>query len=93
MVTKYQNSTRQRRRILKQELTKMVMSEEQDPDTFINEVYGLRDELLYVGEVFNDGSILDIEVEGLTDKYLQIKYRWCLHTRPSCDNNAQHIRK
>ena len=32
MVTKYQNSTRQRRRILKQVLTQMVMMEGQDPD-------------------------------------------------------------
>ena len=71
MVTKHQNSTGQRRRTLKQELTQMVLTEGQGPDIFINEVYSLRDELVYMGEVFNDDSILDIVLEGLTDEYLR----------------------
>ena len=74
MVRKYQNSTRQRRRILKQQLSRMVMTDGQDPDVFINDVYYLRDELVDMGEVFNDDSILDIVLEGLSDEYLQIKY-------------------
>ena len=49
MVTKYQNSPRQRRRILKQERTQRIMSEGQDPDIFIYEVYYLRDELAWRG--------------------------------------------
>ena len=52
----------------------MVMTEGQDPDIFINEVYYLRDELVDIGVVINDDSILDIVLEGLTDEYLQIKY-------------------
>ena len=32
------------------------------------------DELVDMGEVFNDDSILDIVLEGLTDEYLQKKY-------------------
>ena len=36
IVRKYQNSTSQRRRILKQKLTHMVMTNGQDPDVFIN---------------------------------------------------------
>ena len=72
MVRKYRNSTRQRRRILKQQLSHMVMTDGQDPNAFINEVYYLRDELVDMGEVFNDDSILDIVLEGLTDEYLQI---------------------
>ena len=52
----------------------MVMADGQDPDVFINEVYYLRDELVDMGEVFNDDSILDIVLERLTDGYLQIKY-------------------
>ena len=32
----------------------------------------LRDDLVDMGEVFNDDSILDIVLEGLTDEYLQI---------------------
>ena len=72
MVRKYQNSTRQRRRILKQQLSHMVMTDGQDPEVFINELYYLRDELVDMGEVFNDDSILDIVLEGLTDEYLQI---------------------
>ena len=74
MVRKYQNFTRQRRRILKQQLTHMAMTDGQDPDVFINEVYYLRDELMEMGKVFNDDSILDIVLEGLADEYLQIKY-------------------
>ena len=41
---------------------------------FIHEVYYLRDELVDMGEVFNDDSILDIVLEGLMDEYLQIKF-------------------
>ena len=63
MVTKYQNSTRQRRRIMKQQFNQMVMTDGQDPDIFINEVYYLRDGLVDMGEVFNDDSILDIALE------------------------------
>ena len=74
MVGKYLNSTRQRRRLLKQQLTHMVMTDGQDPDIFINKVFYLRDELVDMGEVFNDDSILDMVLEGLTDEYLQIKY-------------------
>ena len=72
MVRKYQNSTRQRRRILKHYLTHVVMTVGQDPDAFICEVYYLRDELADMGEVFNDDSILYIVLEGLKDKHLQI---------------------
>ena len=74
MVRKHLNSTRQRRCILKHQLSHMVMTDEEDPDVFINEVYYLRDELADMQEVFNDDSILDIVLEGLTDEYLQIKY-------------------
>ena len=74
MVRKYQNSTPQRRRILKQQLSHMVMTDGQDPDVFTNEVYCLRDQLVDMGEVFNDDSIFDMVLEGLTDEYLQIKY-------------------
>ena len=50
------------------------MSDGQDPDVFINEMYHLRDELVEMGEVINDDSLPDIVLEGLTDDYLQIKY-------------------
>ena len=74
MVRKNQNSTHQHRCLLKQQLSHMVMTDGQDPDVFKKEVYYLRDELVDVGEVSNDDSILDIVLEGLTDEYLQIKY-------------------
>ena len=48
------------------------MTDGQDPDVFLNEVYYLRDELVDMGEVFSDDSILDIVLEGLTDEYQQI---------------------
>ena len=50
------------------------MTNGQDPPVFTNEVYYLRDQLMDMGEVFNDNSVLDIVLEGLTDEYLQIKY-------------------
>ena len=74
MTAKYQYSTRERRRVLKNQFVSMVMSDGQDPDVFINEIYHLRDELVEIGEVINDDSPLDIVLEGLTDDYLQIKY-------------------
>ena len=49
------------------------MTDGQDPDVFKNEAYYLRDELVDMGEVFNDDSILDIVLEKLTDEYLKIK--------------------
>ena len=65
---KYQNSTRQCKRIMKTQLMQMVMSEGQDPDIFLSTRENhARDELVYMGEVFNDDSILDIVLEGLTD--------------------------
>ena len=72
MIAKYQNSTRQRRHILKSQSVSMVMSDGQDPNVFINEFY-LRDELVEMCEVINDDSLLDIVLEGLDD-FLQIKY-------------------
>ena len=74
MIAKYQNFTRQRRRIPKNQLVSMQTSDGQDPDVFINEIYHLRYELVEMGEVINDDSLLDIVLEGLTDDYLQIKY-------------------
>ena len=50
MATQYQSPTRQRRRLLKQELTQLDMNEGQDPDVFVNEIYYLSDELIYVGD-------------------------------------------
>ena len=45
----------------------MVMSEGQDPDVFINEVNHLRDELVFMGEVINDDSTLDIVLGGTNE--------------------------
>ena len=57
----------QRKRILKSQLSKMVMSEGQDPDVFINEVNHLKNELVYMGEVINDDIILDIVLGGTNE--------------------------
>ena len=76
MARKYQNSTRQRRCILKQQLTHTVMADGQD-QTYLSTKYTwyyLRDELVDMGEVFNDDSILNIGLKELTDEYLQMKY-------------------
>ena len=74
MIAKYQTSTSTRQRRRKKQLVSMVMSDGQDPDVFINEIYHLRDELVEMGEVINDHSLVDIVLEGLTDNSLQIKY-------------------
>ena len=74
MVTKYKKPTSQRRPILQRQLTRMVMTDGQDPDMFINEVYYLRDELVDTGGVFSDDSISHIVQVGLTDEYLRKKY-------------------
>ena len=58
MIAKYQNSTRQWSRILKNQLVSMVMSDGQDLDVFIKEIYQLRDDLVEMGEVINDDSLL-----------------------------------
>ena len=50
------------------------MTDGQDPGIFINEVYYLLDELVDMGEAFNDDSTLDIVRKGLTDEHLQIIY-------------------
>lgn len=43
----------------------MVMTEDQDPDVFINEIYHVRDELVEMGKVMDDDSLLDLVLEGL----------------------------
>ena len=53
----------------------MVMSEGQDPGVLMNEVNHLRgNQLVFMGEVINDDSILGIVLERLTDDCVQIKY-------------------
>ena len=64
MLAKYQNYTHQRRRILKNQLVSMVMSDGQEPDVFINEIDHSRDELVELGGVINDDSVVDIVLEG-----------------------------
>ena len=56
-------------------LNQMGMTDGQDPDIFINEVYYPRDELVGMGAVFNDDIILSMVLEGLTDEKLYKKYR------------------
>ena len=74
MVRNNENSTSQRRRILKQQLTHNVMPDGQNPDVFVNEVYYFGDKLVDMEEVFNDDSILNIVLERLTDEYPQIQF-------------------
>ena len=45
------------------------MSEGQDSDCFVSEVSRLRDQLVFMGEILNAHSILDIVLEGLIDDY------------------------
>lgn len=52
----------------------MEISQGQDPDTFVNELYHIQDELVEMGEVIHDDSLLDIVLEGQTDECAQIEY-------------------
>ncbi|CAN0074651.1 unnamed protein product, partial [Sphacelaria rigidula] len=70
----YQNSSKQRIRILMRELNNVTMSPGQDPDTFLIKVYQLRDELDNVGEVISEEGLTDIVIEGLASEYDLIKY-------------------
>ncbi|CAM9523918.1 unnamed protein product, partial [Sphacelaria rigidula] len=74
LVGKYENSSKQRRRILMRQLDNMKMSPGQDPDVFLTKIYELRDQLVYMGEPISDERLTDIVVEGLTDEYDRIKY-------------------
>ena len=74
LISKYQNSSKQRIRILMRELNSTSMSPGQDPDTFLSRVYQLRDELENAGETVSEERLTDIVLEGLTSDYAMIKY-------------------
>ncbi|CAN0059457.1 unnamed protein product, partial [Sphacelaria rigidula] len=74
LVGKYENSSKQRRRILMRQLDNIKMSPGQDPDVFLTKIYELRDQLVYMGEPISDDRLTDIVVEGLTDDHDRIKY-------------------
>ncbi|CAM9161903.1 unnamed protein product, partial [Sphacelaria rigidula] len=74
LVGKYDNSSKQRRRILMRQLDNIEMSPAQDSDVFLTKVYELRDQLVYMGEPISDERLTDIVVEGSTDDYDRIKY-------------------
>ncbi|CAM9895274.1 unnamed protein product, partial [Sphacelaria rigidula] len=73
LISKYQNSSKQRIRILMRELNNVSMSPGQDLDTFLSKVYQLRDELDNVGEAISEERLTDIVIEGLTSEYDLIK--------------------
>ncbi|CAM9555616.1 unnamed protein product, partial [Sphacelaria rigidula] len=74
LVGEYENSSKQRRRILMRQLDNIKMSPGQDPDVCLTKIYELRDQLVYMGEPISDDRLTDIVVEGLTDEYDRIKY-------------------
>ncbi|CAM9554146.1 unnamed protein product, partial [Sphacelaria rigidula] len=74
LVAKYQNSSKQRRRLLMRQLDTMTISPGQDPDVFLVKLFQLRDELGHIGESISDERLTDIVVEGLTSEGDQVKY-------------------
>ncbi|CAM9542979.1 unnamed protein product, partial [Sphacelaria rigidula] len=74
LVAKYQNPSKQRRRLLMRQLDTMTMSPGQDPDVFLAQVFQLRDELVHIGEPISDERLTNIIVKDLTSEYGQIKY-------------------
>ncbi|CAM9809971.1 unnamed protein product, partial [Sphacelaria rigidula] len=73
-VAKYQNSSKQRRRLLMRQLDTMTMSPGQDADIFLARPFQLQDELMHIGEPISDERLTDIIVERVTSEYDQIKY-------------------
>ena len=74
MVIKYRNPSMQRQRILGRKLTSMKMENDQDPDSYFNDMAELRDELEALGTTYNDNQILAVILDGLPEKYSGIKY-------------------
>lgn len=74
LAAKYQNSSKQRHRILTLQLDNVKMSHGQDPDVFLTQVHQLRDEVVHMGVAISDERLTEIVIEGLTDDYDQIKY-------------------
>ncbi|CAM9980923.1 unnamed protein product, partial [Sphacelaria rigidula] len=74
LIAKYQNSSKQRRRILMRQLDNLTMSQGEDPDVFLSNIYQIKDELNNMNESVSDERLTDIIIEGLADDYSQIKY-------------------
>ena len=73
LISKYKNSTRQRKILLQKELTYRVMPEGQDPDVFFQELFSVRNELKTMGRIVDDDEILGIILNGLPEEYSQVK--------------------
>ncbi|CAM9992874.1 unnamed protein product, partial [Sphacelaria rigidula] len=73
LVAKYQNPSKQRRRLLMQQLDTMTMSPGQDPDVFLAKLFQPGDELVHVGEPISDERLTGIIVDGLISEYGRIK--------------------
>lgn len=56
---------------MKSQLVSIVMTDGQDPDVLINEIHHIRDELVGMGEILNDNTLLIIVLEVLIDGYLK----------------------
>ncbi|CAM9207672.1 unnamed protein product, partial [Sphacelaria rigidula] len=69
LIPKFQNSSKQRIRILMRELNNVTMSPGRDPYTFLSKLYQLRDKLDNVGEVISEERLTEIVIEGLTSEY------------------------
>ena len=73
---KYQNTSRQRRRILLRRLDNGVMRPDIDPDVFLSEVFQLRDELNDLGEVITNKRFTIIILDALPDDmYFTVKMK------------------
>jgi len=54
LIAKYQNSSKQRRRILMRQLDNLTMSQGEDPDLFLSKIYQIKDELTAIGEIITE---------------------------------------
>ena len=49
-------------------LNGMIMRPNQDPDKYLTEVFLQRDEFKHISEIFTEAGILDLTLEGPSDK-------------------------
>lgn len=68
LLSKYQNTSKQRRRILMRRLDNMKMEQGQDPDVFMVQVHALKDELLTIGETTSTERLEDVVLTGITSR-------------------------
>ncbi|MCO5582506.1 hypothetical protein L7F22_036403 [Adiantum nelumboides] len=64
--------------LLRKELESKIMNEEDDMDTFLAGVKDVNEQLIFVGEVISDSSLVQTVLDALPDSYLTFDSTWRL---------------